>query len=180
MSGQSRKNTGKTGGRATQPAARRNSSQRLSRLVPPLARKAFRARGFVNEEVVSRWPDIVGPELADCTRPLKLSFGRGERLNAALEVRVAPGFATRLQHDSSRVIDRINAYFGYRAVDRLILRQGPVAAPARPSAPSPSPPPPLDAATLARLDKISAPVQDEKLRDLLRRWGADILARKQG
>lgn len=177
MSGQSRKNAGKTGGRATQPAARRNSSQRLSRLVPPLARKAFRARGFVNEEVVTRWPDIVGPELADHTQPLKLSFGRGERLNAALEVRVAPGFATRLQHDSPRVIDRINAYFGYRAVDRLSLRQGPVAPPARPQAPVP--PPPLDAAGLARLDKMSAPVQDEKLRDLLRRWGADILARKQ-
>lgn len=178
MSGQSRKSAGKTGGRSAQSSERRQASRKLSRLVPPLARKAFRSRGFMNEEVITRWPDIVGPELADCTRPLKLSFGRGERLNAALEVRVAPGFATRLQHDAPRVIDRINAYFGYRAVDRLTLRQGPVEPPARAPAPDAAPPP--DAATLARLDKVSMPVQDDKLRDLLRRWGADILARKQG
>jgi len=178
MSGQSRTKGAKKGRRDAGSNERRSASRRLSRLVPPLARRAFRARGFVNEEIVARWPEIVGPELAGCTRPLKLSFGRGERLNAALEVRVAAGYATRLQHEAPRVIDRINAYFGYRAVDRLNLCQGPVDPPPRSPGPVAAPPP--DAATLARLDKLSAPVQDEKLRELLRRWGVDILTRNQG
>ena len=61
---------------------RRNYSTRLNRLLPKAAKKALNSHGFTQSEVVSRWKDIVGPELALHTAPQQLKFPRGKRSSA--------------------------------------------------------------------------------------------------
>jgi hypothetical protein len=48
------------------------------------------------------------------------------RGGGTLHVRVGGGWATEFQHLEPQIIERINTFFGYRAVSRLVLKQGPV------------------------------------------------------
>jgi hypothetical protein len=64
--------------------------------------------------------------MAARTAPIKLAFPRGQATLGTLHVRVTGPFALELQHLTPQVIERINGFFGYAAVGRLALIQGPV------------------------------------------------------
>ncbi len=153
---------------------RRGRSVALARLVPALARKAYRARGFAQETVISRWPEIVGRELAEIALPWRLRFRRGARNEGTLEIRVESAHATLLQHQEPIILARVNGFFGYRAVARIRLIQAPVAVRApRPDAVARAVTP--DSRSEKRAERLAKPVEDATLRAILKCWGAEIL-----
>ena len=82
--------------------------------------------------MITDWPAIAGLALAAGTAPEKLVSDRRAGIGGTLYIRVADGsLATELQHQEPEVIERINRYFGYPAVARLAMHQGPVSAGAR-------------------------------------------------
>ena len=62
----------------TRPGTR--GPRRLGAALSKATRATFRRRGFAHAGVLSRWPEIVGEELATMSCPEKLSFppGRGD------------------------------------------------------------------------------------------------------
>ena len=69
------------------------------------------------------WPAQSLPE-----KLLGLPRGKEATATAAtLRIRCSGVAALELQHRQSELIDRINAFFGYRAIDRIVLSQGPAA-----------------------------------------------------
>ena len=107
-------------------APSRQGPRGLAAALPKLTRAAFRRRGFAQADILTRWPAIVGDALAEHCCPEKLNFPTGSNAGATLQIRVASGFAPHLQHLAPLVIERVNAYFGYAAVTRLRLQQGPL------------------------------------------------------
>lgn len=110
------------------PVRRRGGVAKLSRASSALVSKAVRAKGFAEAEIVTRWGRIVGAELARSTVPVKLAFPRGERRGATLHVRAESAFAPVLQQRSGVIIELVNRYLGYAAVNRLEVRHGPLPA----------------------------------------------------
>jgi hypothetical protein len=147
----------------------------LGSAVAKLAAPVLGRRGFGEAQVVLEWPSVVGQDLARDSLPVKLSFDRaaGERVGGTLHLRAAPGAALELQHLAPVIIERINGFFGYRAVARLAIRQGPLpgAALARKSAP-----PPVAAEDRAALERRLDAVEDPDLRAALMRLGCAVLA----
>jgi hypothetical protein len=137
-----------------------------------LTRPSLRARGFGAAELLMRWRTVVGDTLADNTAPERLVWPAGRSEHAVLKLRVAPGFATDVQHLSPLIIERINGFFGYQAVARLSLTQGPLPAPP----PGAVPPRPLTDAERERLETLLAGVTDPNLRESLARLGSALLA----
>ena len=90
---------------------------------------AFWRRGFNDPALVTQWAAIVGAGLAVHTAPVRIAFPRKERTGGTLHVRVDGAYAIELQHIAPLVIERLNAYYGYAALDRLALHQAPVEAP---------------------------------------------------
>ena len=151
----------------------------LADLIDVCLGPALAARGFASADILASWPEIVGPRLAAASRPLRIAWRRGASREggraepATLVVRVEGAFALELQHLAPVLIERVNAYYGWRCVGRLALRQGPVdhaAAPARPQLA------PLDPAGRARLDAALDGLADDGLRGALDRLGAAVLA----
>lgn len=110
--------------RAGQPRWGRPRSLRMA--LNKVMKGPFAKRGFSQTEILSRWPSIVGPMLAQHSCPERLTFERERAAGANLLVRVEGAFGLELQHLAPQVVERINTYFGYRAVDRLSILQGPV------------------------------------------------------
>ncbi len=102
----------------------------IAELMPEIGRTAFRRFGFVQSSVVTRWPEIVGARHARACAPESIRFPPGEKCDGILQLVVSPAHAPLIQHVVPEIIERVNRFFGYRAVARVKLRQGEVNPPA--------------------------------------------------
>ncbi|HTN13994.1 MAG TPA: DUF721 domain-containing protein [Sphingomonadaceae bacterium] len=101
----------------------------ISDLMPDIGRTAFRRFGFIQSSVVTRWPEIVGPKHAEVCVPESIRFPPGEKTDGILQLTVTPAHAPLIQHVIPEIIERVNRFFGYKAIARVKLRQGEVKAP---------------------------------------------------
>ncbi len=106
--------------------AHKAGPQAIGRFVAKSTKAALVKRGFAQADILSKWPSIVGPTLARASSPEKMSYLRDKNSEATLKVRVSPGFGPEFQQFEPLIIERINSFFGYKAVGRLQLIQAPV------------------------------------------------------
>ncbi len=153
----------------SETAPRRAGLRALAVSLPRVTKRLFGQRGFAQGGLAADWTGIVGSELAAHCRPGKLAFARGaERREGTLTLRVEAPFATEVQHLAPQIMERINGYFGYRAVGRLLLRQVPYnPRAATEAAPQPQPQPEIAPELARRLESV----EDPELRAALGRLG---------
>jgi hypothetical protein len=132
------KHPGKTAARPWQ-RPRGGPAKAIADLTPQIGRTAFRRFGFVQSSVVTRWPEIVGAAHARVCAPEAIRFPPGEKSQGILELVVAPAHAPLIQHVIPEIVERVNRFFGYRAVARVKLRQGAVKPPQDKGAGKPPP-----------------------------------------
>jgi hypothetical protein len=132
----------KAAGRQGKPYSRPRGqgAKAIGDLMPEIGRTAFRRFGFVQSSVVTRWPEIVGPRHARVCSPEAIRFPPGEKAEGILQLVVVPAHAPLIEQVIPEIIERVNRFFGYRAVARVKLRQGTVTPPAadKPAKPPPS------------------------------------------
>lgn len=155
----------------TKPA--RSFPRPLSELLSSTLSDALKSQGFASAEILARWGDIVGPEVAANSEPMKINWPRpiGDETPepATLLLRVEGPAALEIQHLSAVILERVNRFFGWQAIGRISLRQAPLRR--REKA---APPPPPDPAVSARIAECMPEVQNEDLRQALARLGAAI------
>jgi hypothetical protein len=159
----------------------RPSAKPLADLVADALSPALAAKGFAGREVIARWGEIAGTRLAARSRPMKIEWPRkrpeaaGEAHEAAtLVVLAESAFAPELQHAAPLIMGRINAHLGWPAVGRIVLKQGPVGAPAA----RPAPAAPLAPETINRIARSAGPIHDDGVREAMVRLGLAVAARR--
>src|ERR1700694_907904 len=157
------------------------SAKPLSVLLSDVFSDAYAKQGFAARELVTRWSEIAGPEVAAHSEPLKIQWPRpveGQPQEpATLVLRVEGPMALEIQHASDVILERVNRFFGWSAVGRLALPQAPLARPRRaaPSrAPRATPPRRPGRTSVAKVAETLSAVEDEELRAALARLGASI------
>jgi len=148
----------------------------LAAALPAITRAALGKKGFALAQLLTDWDSVVGPTLAAATAPIKLIKARDPAEGAVLEVRVEGAAAVELQHSEPRVIERINAHFGYAAIRRLKLRQGPVGAPRAATVPTIRR---IGAAEERSLFRQLEGVGDDSLRDALAGLGRAVIGARR-
>jgi hypothetical protein len=134
--------------------------------------KTFTQQGFASAELVTRWTDIVGAEIAAHSEPIKIQWTRpadGEgREPGTLVLRVDGPAAIEIQHLANVICERVNRFLGWRAIARVALRQAPLrrSAPKLPRGPDP--------AAAAQLAATMPDIADDDLRHALARLGTAI------
>ncbi len=156
---------------------RRGRLRAIAAEIPRIAGKALGTRGFGEAQLVTQWDAVMGPELAARLSPDRLTFPRGERRGGTLRLRVASAFALEAQHLEPAIIERINGFFGYGAVARLVLVQGPPKYAGQQAAPQPRR---LSAAEADALETRLAAIANPALRQALARLGAAVIGSKRG
>lgn len=101
-------------------------------LVGAIGDQSFRRFGFVQGAIVSRWAEIVGERYAKASSPESIRFPAGKRAGGVLTLLVDGAHAPLIQHLTPMIVDRVNRFFGYAAINRIVFRQGrPPATPPR-------------------------------------------------
>jgi hypothetical protein len=153
---------------------RRAAMRPLAAMLPTLMKAATGRRGFGEGSILTDWASIVGAELAAQSAPEKLAFPGGDRRAGVLQLRVAGPLAIEIQHLAPLILERVNTHFGYPAVARLRILQGPLPRrPRRPDAPSSGP---LTDGQEAQLAGCLTQIGDAGLRQALDGLGRAVLA----
>jgi hypothetical protein len=145
----------------------------LSEFTAATLSDGLKAQGFASTELIARWAEIAGPEIAAHSEPMKINWPRGmgdaAPEPATLVLRVEGPAALEIQHLSAVILERVNRFFGWQAIGRIALRQAPL----RRREP-PTPPPPPDPETAGRIAASLTAIEDDDLRQALARLGAAI------
>lgn len=144
----------------------------LRDVVPKIVGETFARQGFASAELVTRWSEIVGADIAVHSEPIKIQWQRPadgeEREPGTLVLRVQGPAAIEIQHLTEVICERVNRFFGWRAVARLALRQAPL------RRGTPRPARGVDAAAAARISQRLSDIRDDDLKAALARLGAAI------
>ena len=159
----------------------RGGAKSLAEFTPGLVAEALAARGLGETSLIADWPAIVGENLARHARPIELQWPpRAAKRDpdapvagATLVLRVESAFALEAQHSASVIIARANAHLGWRCVDKIAFRQGPLPPLKERRRPAPAP---SDAAKDAARAAAS-PIVDDGLRDAVTQLGARAIDR---
>lgn len=146
----------------------------LATLLGGVFADVYARQGFAARELVTRWAEIAGADIARFSEPLKIQWpppveGQPQE-PATLVLRVEGPMALEIQHMSDIILQRVNRFFGWNAVSRLALRQAPLSRPAAARKP-PTPPSPE---AVAQVAGTLGAIADEDLREALARLGAVI------
>lgn len=145
----------------------------LAATLPRVTRAILGRHGLAEGGLVADWASIVGAEIAERSLPLRLAFATSERRNGTLHVRISGSLAIELQHLEPVIIERINGYFGFGAVTRLKIQQGPVPRPVA----APRPGVTVDPAIEVAVNSQVATVDNEELRQALAGFGRALNSR---
>lgn len=162
------------------------SAKPLADLVGKAVSPACRKRGFASVDIIAAWPDIVGERYGERVQPERLIWPRQSHEHADDEAQAArPATlvvhtdgptALLLSHETAPVIERINTFFGWKAVGRIKIVQRPVRAR-----------PPKTRRCLRELtrdeqhwlDDRLAGVENDRLRTALQRLGSQVIAKQK-
>ena len=151
----------------------RSHPKPLSQIVNKTIADAFAKQGFASTGLVTHWPEIVGAEIADHAEPMRMIWPRRVHEDdpdpATLVLRVEGPVALEIQHLSGVIIEKVNRFFGWRAVGRIQIRQAPLMRREKKK-----PPPAPDPEVVARLAAAMGDVADDGLRAALARLGASV------
>ena len=149
----------------------RRQAQPLSTLIGRITARSFESRGLAAAGIAAEWPAIVGEAVAASSWPERL--GR----DGTLRVCVTGPVAVELQHLEPQILERIAAYYGYRAVTRIAYVNR--AAPPQPPRRKPRPPRKFDSESAQRVETAVGSTQDHGLRAALAALGRAVLARRK-
>jgi hypothetical protein len=169
--------------RKPETARRRKGFQHAAATARGAVDRIAGKHGFAEADVLLNWPAIAGAELAATCQPVKVSYGPQRTLGATLVVQASSARAPEIEMKGPMIVERVNQYYGYRAITRLRVTQstGLGAAPAPGfteaqaafTGPDAAPTP----AEEARAAEMAADIQSPGLRAALSRMGANVLAR---
>ncbi|NQV83996.1 MAG: DUF721 domain-containing protein [Rhodospirillales bacterium] len=159
--------------------SRRGSGPRaLATSLGSITKQIFGQRGLADGAILKDWSAIAGAQLAAHSQPEKISYPQGAGDGGTLHLRIDSGaMATELQHLQPLLIERINGYFGFKAVDRIKITQGPL--PGRDKK-QPWSPRPLEAGEEHGLAESLMDVDDDDIRQALQALGRAVIGRNQG
>ena len=174
------KSPDQAGPRKRQEPQRSLRARSVADMLPDVGRAAFRRFGFVQSSVVSRWREIVGDRYASVSSPESIRFPAAKRSGGVLTLVVEGAHAPMMQHVAPVIVERVNRFFGYAAVERVQFKQGLVQI-ARSSGRSKSraAPPSLRPIPAELGDSLRA-IADPELRACLEGLARGLSAREEG
>lgn len=144
----------------------------IGRIVEKIANSTLKTKGFSSAKVMLEWDKIVGLDFAKFGYPEKVVFPYMKRSNATLYIVCSSAGSMFFEYQSPMIIDRINTYFGYKAISKLRYRVDQLVE--KPTDKAYKKISVENTEISASIKKITENIDDEELRDLLNRLGSAI------
>ncbi len=151
----------------------------ISDSVASLTKGTFTRKFISLGRILSSWSDIVGPDMAARTQPVKLHYRKPkdakDKPQASLDIGVSSADAAVLHYQKDLILERLNQIFGERWITAIkFVHQAANTDDLAPAAPQK----PLSAADMAQIDEVVASVEDPEIRKRLEKLGQGVLRKR--
>lgn len=158
---------------------RKRGFEAASSLLASRVQKAAEGRGFAVARLLTHWPEIAGAQLAAVTRPVKVSHSRGG-FGATLTLLTTGPVAPMVEMQLPQLRERVNACYGYNAIQKITLTQTAASGFAEGQAqftPAPAAPAPADPHATAEARKVANQFTDPTLAEAMARLALNVKTR---
>lgn len=157
-----------------------NDLESLGSIFVPIIKEALSSEDLVEIDIMLHWEDIVGESISLYTLPTKAKYDiKNNKRILFIDVPVG-GFALELQHKENYLLEKINSYFGYKAVHGIKISQNmnmSVKSKIRPVVEN----------KLVRISKedkqylneLTDGIEDEKIKEILIKIGENVISTKK-
>lgn len=162
------------------PRRRRRGFEAAASLLADRVQKAAEGRGFAVSRLLTHWPEIAGEKLAALTRPVRISHTRGG-FGATLTLLTTGPVAPMVEMQLPQLRERVNACYGYNAVQKIVLTQTAASGFAEGQAqfaPAPRREAEPDPKAQARAQDVAAQFDDPVLAEAMARLALNLSSRK--
>ncbi len=159
------------------PKNKMRGARPVSEFVSAILDPALRKKTGISVGLLENWPEIAGPELGGSTRPERIIWpprdAQGDSFRpGTLVLACDQSVVLKVQHLMGELLSRLNTFFGYAALARIRIIQKPVKpwrdTPAKPAAE-------LSDAEQRHIDDLTQNIDDDQLRNSLKRLGRSIV-----
>ena len=161
------------------PRRRMRGFEPAASLVASRIRSGAEGRGFAMTRLLTQWAEVVGEDIARCTRPVRISHGKG--FGGTLTVLTTGPQAPLVQMQLPMIRDKVNACYGFNAIARVTITQTAPQGFAEGQAVFRPPPPrdvPLSSETLAEADDLARRFADPALAAAIRKLAVNRAGRR--
>ena len=163
---------------------KRKPARQVGEFIGKVMEPVLSRRSGMNVDLITAWPELVGAEFADFTRPEKINWPNRAYEDdpfkpGTLIVACDGARAIYFQHELSTICERVNVFFGFAAITKIKIVQKPVTGKRGVARKSSQQKPVLDANEAARLNKILDRIEDPVLREKLEKLGKGLISRSR-
>ena len=101
---------------------RKHGFKKASVLLKKNIQKVSESRGFAQSRVLTHWSEIVGEEISSVSIPTKVSY-KTDGLGATLTILTSGSSGPILEMQKEFIRTKINAVYGYNAVQKIKITQ---------------------------------------------------------
>lgn len=111
---------------------RGNKAIKISESINDITNKAISKFGKIEFILYTKWDEMVGDHFAEFTEPNKIDIIKNEKYHknsddyeGILKVNIIGAASLDFQHFSDKIIEKINSFFGYKAITKIKLNHVP-------------------------------------------------------
>jgi hypothetical protein len=159
----------------------RKGARQISEVANGIIDPVLARRAGISTALLGSWDEIAGEDFADCTRPEKIAWPRGDGYGegghqpGVLTIACEGARALFLSHAQGELIARINGFFGFPAVRQIRIVQKPVSQTFK----HPRKPLPLKGEAAKRLEAMMEGIESEALKKAVERLGTAVMQKKR-
>lgn len=144
--------------------------QKLTNLLKPIFSGSKKKFILVNN-LAKNWSEIIGKKYAELCYPKSVSFGKEVSSNGKLTIAVHnPAVGFFLESNSELILERIAAFYGFKSIGKIIIKQEPKELNAKPLTKIHLPP-----EKEKILQEIIKNIDDQSLAETLQKLGREVL-----
>ncbi|MEI8296161.1 MAG: DciA family protein [Alphaproteobacteria bacterium] len=144
----------------------------LARLVSDIATPIFTRAGFAKASIVLDWDKIVSPAFSQFCQAIKVTFPSHQKSQGVLHVRATSAMSLAISYQTPQILDCVNRYYGYQAIAKVTIHQGPLVA--RPAPIVQRPEVVLDPNQQTAVETIVETLPPGELREALQSLGVSV------
>lgn len=93
----------------------------MAKTIRAITQNALGTAGQSFAQLISHWPQVVGPEMAQKCLPTAMNFPKGKNANATLHLATNSANALELSYQIPLLLERVNSFLGYKAIAQIRL-----------------------------------------------------------
>ena len=93
----------------------------FSSSIPKTLKKYLKKGGYNYSNIVDNWTKMVSKKISDSCYPITVKMGK-EMRNCTLVLNVLHGKELEIEYAKKEIIDKINSFFGYNCINKIMLK----------------------------------------------------------